>query len=99
MRREKKNRKFVYLIGRIFKRQKVPDEEMKIAEMTEKDILDIVPIVCVEPITVPERFKVEEEKEPKEEKRQIQQQKENIADRFVVKTVELDEIGNIINGH
>lgn len=99
MRREKKSRRFVYLIGRIFKRQKVPDEEMRIAEMTEKDISDIVPVVYVEPIVVPERFKVETTEEQKEEKRQIQQKKGNIADRFVVKTVELDEIGNIINGH
>lgn len=67
-----------------FKRQKIPD--------------GLVPVVCVEPIVVPERFKVccdESEKEAKK----VKQRKESIIDKFAVKTSELEEIQEVINGH
>lgn len=67
-----------------FKRQKIPD--------------GLVPIVCVEPIVVPERFKVCWDESEKEAKK-VKQRKESIIDKFAVKTSELDEIQEVINGH
>ena len=67
-----------------FKRQKIPD--------------GLVPIVCVEPIVVPERFKLSDTEAEKEAER-AKQRKESIVDKFTVKTSELDEIQEVINGH
>lgn len=67
-----------------FKRQKIPD--------------GLVPIVCVEPIVVPERFKVCWDESEKEAQK-VKQRKESIIDKFAVKTSELDEIQEVINGH
>ena len=63
-----------------FKRQKIPDI----------DISGIVPIISIEPIVVPDRYKANEVNRDKEI---------SIVDRFVVDTSELDEINEVINGH
>lgn len=68
----------------IFKRQKIPD--------------GLVPIVCLEPIVVPERFKVCDTEAEKVAER-TKQRKESIVDKFAVNTSELDEIQEVINGH
>lgn len=81
---------------KIFKRQKIPDRRGVEREIAEIDVSVIVPIVWIEPIVVPERFKVER---PESEERQTRQKKESIVDRFVVNTSELDEINKVINGH
>lgn len=67
-----------------FKRQKIPD--------------GLVPIIYVEPIVVPERFKIIDIEAEKEAER-AKQRKESIVDKFTVKTSELDEIQKVINGH
>ncbi len=67
-----------------FKRQKIPE--------------GLVPIVFLEPIVVPERFKVCDTEAEKEAGR-AKQRKESIVDKFAVNTGELDEIQNVINGH
>lgn len=81
---------------KIFKRQKIPDKRRSGADVSDIDISAIVPIVCIEHIVVPERFKVDK---PDIEERQARQKKESIVDRFVVNTSELDEINEVINGH
>lgn len=67
-----------------FNRQKIPDS--------------LVSIIYVEPIVVPERFKISDIEAEKEAER-AKQRKESIVDKFTVKTSELDEIQEVINGH
>ncbi len=91
--REKLNRKISYLTGRIFKRQKIPEGEIQTVDTSITDISAIIPIAVIQPIVVPERFKVEiDENEGKVEK-------ESIAMRFSVDTGDLDKGNNILNKH
>ena len=83
---------------KIFKRQKIPDKRRPGADVSDVDISAIVPIVCVEPIVVPERFKLSDTEAEKETER-AKQRKESFVDKFAVKTSELDEIQEVINGH
>ena len=81
---------------KIFKRQKIPNKRRSGADVSDIDISAIVPIVCIEHIVVPERFKVDR---PDIEERRSRQKRESIVDKFAVNTSELDEIQEVINGH
>ena len=91
--REKANRASFRLISRIFKRQKIPEGEVKAAEMSGLDISAVIPVVVIEPTVVPERFKVEKEPEKQEGK----VDKESIAMRFTTDLSELDKAKDILN--
>ncbi len=90
---EKKNRESFRLIGRIFKRQKIPEGKVKAAEMSGPDISAVIPIVKIEPTVVPKRFKIGKESD----KQEWTMDNKSIALRFTTDLSELDKAKDILN--